>query len=823
MSAVDGESLAIGQSVDIYIDDQIENDAFSLLQDGSATGQLLLSTYRQFGPETEIRVEVDAVQGTQTGGTLPSTVQSVRVYNHTIKTTADRRVIDTPGFVALQVGDAHSENNDGVIGQSLRILDADETVIETVQTGVGSQIAIVDMGDYKTGIYTIIAEDGAETTMMVYNLGLDIVVDRQTVTVGSALRGHVAATIETPRVMTVTLITENDTPIAETTATITANGTGIFSINTTAVSNADTEAYRLLVTDPQTNLQVASEPVRFISSTGVGFTQATYADARGDIMEIPLSVGTEHAATVMIGNSSSNIQANVTVQDRTGDGIVTLRFNTDAAIASALDKSERAVFTVKPVSADDQSSGDNHDIIHSTNPSATMTTRIADNAVPLSEKHYPVSIKSEATETAFTNNTAMIRIDSPTIETLQVYTAPRGMAFSSVEQITNAIDNEQMTPTGSVASGDVIIYALTAEGFEGRTEQAEEQTIRTFERTATKHANRYQTPSLSVTYPNATPSVSNQLNNSWVMSNTSNHQYYIGATAGTRTNTASEQRVNDSAGTHFTATLQPGTRIDDARPSGSITTPGEHLDNSESSSVGKAQKEPSGDWTVQTAVVPQQIVFDTNQTRVAPVSDQYITGTTTVAPGSIMTITLRANASKRQSGGTYPLDKTIRTTIGINRTWSGAFDFSTFDIGQSFVIHSVISQSDSVITQNRMRGYIEVSPADADTVVAKEKTGASGGGGGGGGITGILTGLLDSGSERINPEAQPSDTVYNGNTTGAGSVVDGIITGSFIDTELGRVVDNTVKSSIQTRLMNPVAAGFILILSIVSLLLYRRR
>jgi hypothetical protein len=818
--------------VDIYVDNQLKNDIFSLRQDGSTTGQLLLSTHRRFGSETDIRVDIDAVQGIQTGGTLPSTGQSVRLYNHTIRTTADRRVIDTPGHVAFRIIDDRPENADAATGQSLRILDADNNVIETAQTGVGSQIAIIDLSEYKTGVYTVITENGVETTVVIHDLELEIIPDKQTVTIGTALRGSATAAIDTPRVVTVTLVAENDTQITATPATITANGTGRFEINTTAVSNADAGIYRLLVTDPQTDLQAASDPFWLVSSvTGVGFTQTISTGARGDIIEIPLRIGTGHTATVTIGNESRDIQASVTVQDRTKDGIVTLRFNTDAAIASALDGSEETVFTLTNLSSDTQSSEENYDIIHAANLNATVPTKMDENAVPLSDDIYPMKLQSEATNRSFTSDTAMIRVEPPTTEMLQVYTAPMGTTLRTVEEITDAIDNEALTPSGVVARGDMIVYALTAEGFEGRIERDEELTIQTFDRTttATASVDRYQTPSLSLRYTEPTSSIPNQLNNPWVVTDTPNHRYYIAATPWTPPNVVSEAQINDSTHIHLTATLQPGIRVDDIRPSHSAASDDVGMNNSASSGVGRAQTEPGGNWTVQTAVVPRQINFDADQIRVAPLSGQSITGTTTVAPGSIMTVALYANVSENQRGVTQSLNKTVTTIIGINRTWSGVFDFSAFNPGQSFMIHSMIPHSSGSVTQHRMRGRVEISPTETETAttVTAQKTGGSGGGGGGG-LTGIITGLFQTDSKNINTGAQTSDasnteTRHNETTIGDRSVIDEIIAGSFTETELGRVVENTVKSSILIRLMHPVAAGFMLLLVIVSLLLYRRQ
>ncbi|ERG96444.1 hypothetical protein [Haloquadratum walsbyi] len=828
VSVADEESLTIGRNVNVYIDDRLQNSAFELLQDGSTTGQVLFGTHRRFGSETDVHIEIDAVQGTQTGGTLSSITQSVRVYNHTINTTADRHAVDTPELVALWIENTHLKNIDLIDEQSFRILDTDGGVIETVQTGVGSQIAIVDMSEYATGVYTIIPENGAETTVVVHDLGLKITTDRQTATIGGTLRGHVAATVKTPRVVTVTLVNESNVQMSETTTTITTNGTGRFRINTTAISDIDAGTYTLLVTDTQTDIQTASNPIRVLSSSaGEGFTRAIYTDARGDIVEIPLKIGQGRTATVTIGNNSSDIQAIVTVQDRTEDGTVTLRFNTDAMITHALsgsNESEDSVFAVKNDSMYERLSANSHDTLLVAN----LTVSMAEDAVPLSEGQYRISIEGTA-NTSFPSDTAMIRIKPPTIETLQVYTAPMGATFTTVEEITDAVEDEQITPTEVVAMGDIIIYAVTAEGFAGRIEQSEKLTLQTFDRTLAEHASRYQTPSVSITYTEtATTPGSDQLNNAWVVSDTSNHSYYIGATAGTLIDTATEDIPNQSAGTHLTATLLPGTRGDDSYLSNFTTIDNDRTNTSVVSSVGKAQIGTDDGWTVRTGLVPRQVEFDTNLIPVAALSDQHITGTTTVAPGSVIRTVLRANISEKQTEINQPINETVHATVGINQTWSSVFDFSVFDTGEPFMIHSMVSPANVSMTQNRMHGHVGGSPAADEIAVAGEKTGAAGGGGSGNGIAGIITGLFDGSDSKVNvgtetTDISETDTLQDEATAGERESHDGTIVGSFADTELGQVVENTVQSSPLTRLMQPVAVGFMILLSVVSLLLYRRR
>jgi PGF-CTERM protein/surface glycoprotein (TIGR04207 family) len=561
----------------------------------------------------------------------------------------------------------------GYVGSKVAFeADTTQTTIEfdgpsfsvTRGTGAGSHVYVVDTTDFETGTYNATFGDSGNTGVVVLSeLGLSASAGNVTTD------DDVTATIEADdidREVEVTLLNSDGDQVEGTeTKTTTVDSDGAVTVN---FGTQDAGDYTVEVTDVDTGVAASdSLTVSEAAEGSVSFGDTSNVEVdQGDVAEITVNFedGAD-TATLVIGNEEqSGYQANITVYDDSGDGQVTVRFNTYTAGMSGT--------VVTTANSDDDVNLD----------SETSLTSILETG------GYDLTVvKGDTTvESAFTTSDAdfgSVLIAERSTDSMQLWTAPGSAGADGVFDAT-------LTQDTTIASGDWVVHQISASGLAGHIEAhgGFEEAIGHGLNVSLKQTGGVPANTKAKTLNH---SASMDANAVAFWADAENDTYYIAVdTESAVFDRGDKTGLSAQSGEEYTATFT----VDDSKL------------------VGDEAESVEGTFDV----VTPSTSLDSTPVTVEAAENQSIAGSSTLAPGTEISVTVKS------TGDTDPrFYESGTATVQEDGTWSVEFDlFADQSAGDTFKLEGDVSADGEVVEEQTPTATPTDTPTDTPTETATD-------------------------------------------------------------------------------------------------------
>ena len=178
----------------------------------------------------------------------------------------------------------------------------------------------------------------------------------------------------------------------------------------------------------------------------VSFREAQYVEQRGDVVEITVELTDTDTATITATNGLDeeplNYDANITVRDRNGDGVVRLRFNTYLGADGV---------TAWQATSEDVIVDSSFTALPSRLPPATT---------------YDLSVRPGEDGGGLATDLVSLTIEPLEIEHLRLWTVPEDQSIDSYNRLYDVL-GVSVTETDRVALDDKLMIQIVAPGLEG--------------------------------------------------------------------------------------------------------------------------------------------------------------------------------------------------------------------------------------------------------------------------------------------------------------------------------------------------------------------
>ena len=783
-------ALRLGSNVTVVVDGENVTDRYVLDADGSADGQVVVSSATPVDPRASVTVTIDAANDSADTETLePGAVEA---------TAADTAVVansDTNAYEAETVAFVAEEPN-----RAFDVRNSSGTVVFAGRTGTGSQVFPFDTGARNwSGEYTIesTSDDGSvagTTDLALRDLGLSASVDDRNVTTADGIDARISAA-DSGREIEVSLRDAEGAIVERRNRTLSGNGDAAVEFEADLLTAVGPGNYTINATDPTTRESAESSRVRVVDADArtADIRPTVVSEHAGDVVALDVALAYAESVTVTLGGPDAGFSANATVEDVDGDGRVRLRFNT-AAAANATTVSNDGGDIFDAVPPRDNVSG---------SPDTVIAADIsAGTTGALDPGEYDVSVRpgSNATDPASGVGAFVLRQPGP--ERLDTRVAPAGAELSTRAAIAAAAADGRLTDATEVAAGDTVVHRIVAPGIGGELARGSENTTEAFfELAGTADEDVY---GLNVTQrdPNAnTDPYRLRVNetSARVVADARNDTYFV------------IYRSDGPPAVPWNGTAETGAPDPDSpAASESLSAAFTVHDVGPFADLDRSNRTVTADHTI---VTPR--VDATEPIVVTNATNQSITGTTTLAPGTRIDLRIRS-----ANGTDSRFLQTAQVVVDSNRTWNATVDFDDRRVGSNFTVRSVVEIVASA-HELAVDGEVQATLVhNTSTPTARPTTASgsgSGGGGGGGGDTGDDR---DPDRPTESPEPTPTPTPVQ-QTESGDSVIDAA--GQFLGGVVGTTVRDADAESIRDRLLGVDVAVPIVALLAVVLYVSRRR
>ena len=776
-------ALTLGGNVTVSVDGENVTDRYVLDADGSADGQIVVTSATPVAPGADVAVAVDAVNDsadveTVTPGVVDATATDASVSEGG---DVDAYANETVAFVA---GDAD---------RSFEVTTDAGAFAFAGRTGNGSQVFAFDSAARNwSGGYVVESTGGggATTDLALRDLGLSVRVETRTVTTAGGIDARLSAA-DSGRTVAAALETADGAVVDRRTRTLGGNGDVTVEFGRDSLAEAGSGNYTVNVSDAATGAAVDSGRIRVVAADErtATFGSTVTTEHAGDVATLDVELRYADAATVTVGGPDVGGRVNATVADRDDDGRVRVRFNTAAAAgATTLPDDGGDVFGTAPVEGN-----------ASRTPDAVVAAAAGDLATAsagLDPGEYDLSVRPGPNASAAATGVGTLVLRQPSPQQLDTLVAPANATFSTPAEASAAAEAGRLTDAAGVATGDLVVHRIVAPGLAGALADAPGNDTESFFRLAGRESGaRY---GLNVTQRardaggNADP-YRLRLNNTTarVVADAANDTYFV------------VYRSDGPAAVPWNGTAETGPADPEAPAAGdSLTAEFTVHPDTPFADLERTDRRVTANHSVVAAridaVAPIVVTNATNQS---------VTGRTTLAPGSAFDLRIRSNGTDRE------FLRTARATVGPGGGWNATVDFDALRVGDAFTVRSA---ADTVVPAHELAvdGEVRADPApNASTATPTPEPTAvtasgSGGGGGGGGDDG------DDDPDPSSPEPTATATP-TGSPDSGGSVIDS--TRQFLGGVLGSAVDDADAESIRDRLFDfdvAVVAGALLVVVI---------
>ncbi|RLM56958.1 PGF-CTERM sorting domain-containing protein [Halobellus sp. Atlit-31R] len=542
--------------------------------------------------------------------------------------------------------------------------DDTDTYFFQGSTGVNSRVFLFATTDRALGDYEadIAGEGVAEIT--VRDLDLSVSIDDRNVTNLGAIEGTVEARASNREVRLELLDDEEVVDNTERFADLSGQGEYEFSYDLESL-DIDTGEYTVRVTDTTSGISVESEA---ITVTEAGDTEATFPDRvleenRGDVVAIPIELSNTREATLIVGDEDVGFRASVTVRDSDDaderDDRVTVYFDSYAAstYGTGSFEGDNEVFSV----SDDDELVDGE-----------VSIGVSDL---LDAESYPVSAEAEGRET----DVATMVLQPRETTAIRTWTAPRNR-YGDLDTAADVREatGDWVTRDSDIATGDTVVYEVSASGLEGALDAFEEDTVTSefFDfagGTGGSPPARF-TVEQRDPGPNRDPLVL-ELNdtNSRVVADSDNDTYYVISRTGEDGPTG--VRDTDEDGAIDAGEDETGSLAVDEDLRASFTVFGDDENDLDLTESGDDERVETT-FSLTEAELSMNEPFNVTET-----SGQEVFGEATVAPGTELNIRVRSDDNVRPA-----FLKTATTTVDADGQFLVTLSFNDTNPGDAYTI-----------------------------------------------------------------------------------------------------------------------------------------
>ncbi|ADQ69384.1 DUF7827 domain-containing protein [Halogeometricum borinquense] len=546
--------------------------------------------------------------------------------------------------------------------------DETEDFFASGSTGTNSRVYTFNTENRRIGSYAVTFDGSNEATIELRELGLDVDLDETSVTDEESIEGTVTANAGDRGVKVELLDSDGDAVSGESvTADLSGQGEYEFSLGP-----VETGEYTVEVTDLGSGVVTESSTI-IVSTAGEG--RASIKDRivnqqRGDIANITVSIANADEATLTVGSDDVGFRANVTVQDDSGDGEVSVLFNTYAATSGV----SGDVFEV--------ADSDDELVTSDIDPQNTVSSL-------LDAGEYDLEVRTGSDAAADAQGVGTLILEERSTDSLASWTAPTGTTLDDSDDVYEAIENANVTRSDTIADGDIVIHQLNASGLEGVLDvQSGNDTAAFF----APNGNLYE-----LTVEQSNPGANRQpfvlqldASNTVVIPDPVNDNYFVAFD------------TDDVIG------QRPGGQTVDLSADHELTANFTVYED-EGNLADEEQTVEDG-----YAIVEAEHSLD-EPVNVSAVADQTIAGETTVAPGTELSLRVRS------TGDTQPsFLKTATVYVTENGTYQGMFDFSEQEVGDTFDVTVRGGAADSVTVDGNVAEVGNMTETETETVTETE-------------------------------------------------------------------------------------------------------
>ena len=374
--------------------------------------------------------------------------------------------------VGIDVSDGSGDDADAFAGTNVALL-VDPSGSQTADIegpdfdstrgpNAPSNVFVFDTDDLSTGEYTFNATGVDDTndpdaTLELNDLGLEF----QDVSATDIYRDEdvdiEVTTTTAGRDVTVEVMNSDDEVEGTISARIDNSGEADVDdvFNQTTGQPIDAGNYTINVTDDNSGVEIASDTIVVSErpDATVGFTADEFADQRGDVVEINVTLSQTDSANVTLGSDDSGYNVSMTVNDNDGDGNVLVGFNT---YLSSSDAPANGTNAFAAITDDDDDDPDN------------VTNVNVTNSVPrvVADTTYDLEVDAPGAEDP---GVSAVVVEPRAQGSVATWVAPNDntSVVEDLDAVSGAIGSA-ITQSGEVANGDqVVIQLAETQGLEG--------------------------------------------------------------------------------------------------------------------------------------------------------------------------------------------------------------------------------------------------------------------------------------------------------------------------------------------------------------------
>lgn len=419
------------------------------------TAQRLVVTGDTDNPVANLTI--DGIEGTD-GTALDRRTVDVQVATTTVDTRGATQTVDAyrGANVSLVSGTAVDSAFD-VEGYGDANLDV------TRGSGPNSEVYVWDTDGQSLGTYNVSdGNDGVNVTLS--SLALTATLEDRRIEDTESIEGTVSAA-DIDRPVEVDLVDEDGDVVASQTVSIGSSGDVDFAFDPVEPGN-----YTVEVEDRNTRLGAEAGSVTVVDpgTDSAGFGTSTYAEARGDVVNVSVTFENTDTATVQFGDSEDDsYHVTAEVEDDDGDGQAVVQFNTFEAGQGGSNPDD-----VLDVSGGDDLS----DVRQGGSFTEASSGTAGADVLDASEYTLEVTAGTVGGDTIGNpDDVATLSLSERTTGNLTLWRAP-GDDFNSISDVADV--NEFMREgalvrTSSIADRDVLVAAVSTNGIEGAFDDTE--------------------------------------------------------------------------------------------------------------------------------------------------------------------------------------------------------------------------------------------------------------------------------------------------------------------------------------------------------------
>ncbi|WP_207212721.1 DUF7827 domain-containing protein, partial [Halogeometricum borinquense] len=341
--------------------------------------------------------------------------------------------------------------------------DEDFDGFQDGNTGTNSKVYVFSTdSDTNTGQYNITIGDKNYADVNIRDLGLEVNVDDLNVTTEDEITGTVEADAG-DRPITVELLDSDGDTVEERGARLSGQAKYEFTFNASEDKlDLDADNYTILATDNRSAVEAESSSI-VVEEAGEGKADIAgdgiITDARGDVANITVTLQNTDFATLTIGTDDVGFRSNVTVEDVNGDGQVSVLFNTYKATNKQTSDVEDAGGDVFNTPSLDEK--DDDEIVDADIDDENEVSTLLDNG------EYDLAVRAGKDASDDSQGVGSLTLEERNTTYVQSWTAPTGTDFEDLDELQDAIENNNLTKSNKVANGDIAVHKLKVSGLEG--------------------------------------------------------------------------------------------------------------------------------------------------------------------------------------------------------------------------------------------------------------------------------------------------------------------------------------------------------------------